>query len=321
MQETVVRPSNLLQPLFIHADDSAVPIGTMPGMSRLSVKATVDEVAELKSRGVKNVILFPKIDDSLKSNYADECWNPDGLVPTCVKAIKDAHPDVMVYTDIALDPYSSKGHDGVVDEASGRILNDETVAVLCAQALCHAKAGSDMVAPSDMMDGRIGAIRGALDSRGDANAETVGIMAYTAKFASAYYGPFRDALDSHPGFGDKKTYQQDPSNIRESLLETALDNDEGADILMVKPGLPYLDILSRMRDSTELPLAVYHVSGEYAMMKAAAEKGMVNEKNAVMETMKCFKRAGADLIATYYAKDVAKWIQEGAKSGDLEGCF
>lgn len=219
--------------------------------------------------------------------------------------IKSKFPDVIMCTDIALDPYSSMGHDGVVE--NGKILNDVTVMQLQKQAVMQARAGSDIVAPSDMMDGRVAAIRDALDSEGFTD---VSILAYTAKYASAYYGPFRDALDSHPGFGDKKTYQQDPANGREALVEAALDVAEGADMLMVKPGMPYLDIIYRLKTHTNLPIAAYHVSGEYAMLKAAAQKGWLDEKKVVLETMTCFKRAGTDVILTYYAKQAAKWLAE-----------
>ena len=217
--------------------------------------------------------------------------------------IKSKFPEVLVCTDIALDPYSSDGHDGIVQ--NGQIVNDLTIVQLQKQAICHARAGADMVAPSDMMDGRIGAIRDALDCEGMTD---VSIMAYTAKYASSYYGPFRDALDSHPGFGDKKTYQQDPGNGREALIEAGLDESEGADILLVKPGLPYLDIVRRLREFSALPVAAYQVSGEYSMIKAASKMGWIAEKAVVLETMTCFKRAGADIILTYFAKDCAKYL-------------
>ncbi|CEM00004.1 unnamed protein product [Vitrella brassicaformis CCMP3155] len=311
VQEAIVRPSNFIYPLFIHEGESDEAIASMPGCSRLSAGSVLKEVEDAMQYGVKTFILFPKIPDQLKSNYADECYNPEGLVPRTVRAIKDKFPEAMVCTDIALDPYSDQGHDGVVE--NGQILNDHTIAQLCKQAACQARAGSDVVAPSDMMDGRVGAIRDALDSEGHI---TTSIMAYTAKYASAFYGPFRDALDSHPGFGDKKTYQQDPANGREALIETALDVSEGADILMVKPGMPYLDVVLRLRAATDLPVAVYHVSGEYAMLRAASERGWLDEKKSVMEAMTCFKRAGADIILTYFAKNCAKWIAQ-----DGEPCY
>jgi len=221
--------------------------------------------------------------------------------------LKDALPDSIVCTDVALDPYSSKGHDGIVED--GKIVNDRTIEQLCKQSVMQAKAGSDIVAPSDMMDGRVGAIRDALDSEGFTE---VSILAYTAKYASAYYGPFRDALDSHPGFGDKKTYQQDPANGREALIEARLDEFEGADMLMVKPGLPYLDVICRLRQESSLPIAAYHVSGEYSMLKAAHERGWLDERKVALETLMCFKRAGADVILTYYAKQASKWLLEDA---------
>lgn len=219
--------------------------------------------------------------------------------------LKEALPESIVCTDVALDPYSSMGHDGIVED--GKILNDDTIEQLCKQVVCQARAGADIVAPSDMMDGRVGAIRDALDAEGFTD---VSILAYTAKYASAYYGPFRDALDSHPGFGDKKTYQQDPANGREAYIEAQLDELEGADILLVKPGLPYLDVILRLRQSTSLPVAAYHVSGEYSMLKAAAEKGWLNERDVALETLLSFRRAGADIILTYYAKQAAIWLQE-----------
>jgi porphobilinogen synthase len=240
----------------------------------------------------------------LKDNAGTESYNPEGLVPQAVRAIKQAIPNLLVFTDVALDPYSSAGHDGIVE--NGEILNDETVAVLVKQALCHAEAGADFVSPSDMMDGRVGAIRRALDTEGWIN---VGILAYSAKYASAYYGPFRDALDSAPQFGDKKTYQMDPANAQEALKEVALDIAEGADIVMVKPALAYMDIIQRIKQHTTLPVAAYNVSGEYAMVKAAAQQGWIDEQTVVMETLTSLKRAGADVILTYFAKDVATWLR------------
>ncbi len=255
--------------------------------------------------GVRAFVLFPKVPDNLKTNYAEEAYNPNGIVPRALAMIKSKYPDVIVATDVALDPYSSQGHDGVVKD--GKILNDITIEQLQKQAVMQARVGSDIVAPSDMMDGRVGAIRDALDAEGFTD---VSILAYTAKYASAFYGPFRDALDSHPGFGDKKTYQQDPANGREALIEAALDAAEGADMLMVKPGMPYLDIIHRLRTASQLPIAAYHVSGEYAMLKAAAQKGWLDEKKVALETMMCFKRAGCDIILTYYAKQVSQWLAE-----------
>lgn len=306
VRENMVTPKDFIYPLFIHEESSKQEISSMPNCFRHSMESMLEEVKEAMSYGVVCFVLFPKVPDNLKTNYAEEAYNPNGIVPRALALIKSKFPDAIVCTDVALDPYSSVGHDGVVDE--GKILNDVTIMQLQKQAVMQARAGSDVVAPSDMMDGRVGAIRDALDSEGFTD---VSILAYTAKYASAYYGPFRDALDSHPGFGDKKTYQQDPANGREALIEAALDVAEGADMLMVKPGMPYLDIIYRLRQATNLPIAAYHVSGEYAMLKAAAEKGWLNEKQAVMEAMTCFKRAGCDIILSYYAKDVAKWLAEG----------
>jgi porphobilinogen synthase len=280
-------------------------IASMPGCVRHSLQSMVAEAKESWNYGVRSFILFPKVPDELKTNRGEEAYNPDGIVPRAVRMLKEALPDSIVCTDIALDPYSSMGHDGIVED--GKILNDETIEQLCKQAICQAQAGSDIVAPSDMMDGRIGAIRDALDAAGFSD---VSILAYTAKYASAYYGPFRDALDSHPGFGDKKTYQQDPANGREAYLEAALDEMEGADMLLVKPGLPYLDVVHRLRETSRLPIAAYHVSGEYSMLKAAAERGWLDEKKVALETLTCFKRAGADVILTYYAKQASKWLSE-----------
>jgi len=305
VRENIVLPSNFIYPLFIHEEDENVAIPSMPGCERHSLDSMMKEVGEAYELGVKTFVLFPKVDDALKTNLGVEAYNPEGIVPRAVRMIKDAFPESIVCTDVALDPYSNQGHDGVVED--GKILNDVTINQLCKQAVCQAKAGADVVAPSDMMDGRVGAIRDALDAEGFTD---VSILSYTAKYASAYYGPFRDALDSHPGFGDKKTYQQDPANGEEALLEAALDSAEGADMLMVKPGMPYLDVIRRLKDNTNLPIAAYHVSGEYAMIKAACEKGWLNEKDVVLETLMCFKRAGADIILTYYAKQAAQWMKD-----------
>lgn len=305
VRENIVTPANFIYPLFIHEEDYNQEIPSMPGCERHSLPNMLKEVGESMEVGVKTFVLFPKVPDHLKTNLAAEAYNPDGIVHRAIRMIKEKYPDSIVCTDVALDPYSNQGHDGVVED--GKILNDVTINQLCKQAVSQARAGADVVAPSDMMDGRVGAIRDALDSEGFTN---VSILSYTAKYASAYYGPFRDALDSHPGFGDKKTYQQDPSNGREALIEAALDAAEGADMLMVKPGMPYLDIIRRLKDNTNLPVAAYHVSGEYAMIKAACEKGWLEEKDVVLETLTCFKRAGADIILTYYAKQAAQWMAE-----------
>ncbi|EEC50511.1 predicted protein [Phaeodactylum tricornutum CCAP 1055/1] len=305
VRECIVTPSNFIYPLFIHDEENNQAIASMPGCERHSLDSMLKEVGESFELGVKTFVLFPKVDDALKTNLGVEAYNPDGIVHRAIRMIKEKYPESIVCTDVALDPYSDQGHDGVVE--NGKILNDVTITQLCKQAVSQARAGADIVAPSDMMDGRVKAIRDALDSEGFTD---VSILSYTAKYASAYYGPFRDALDSHPGFGDKKTYQQDPANGREALVEAALDAAEGADMLMVKPGMPYLDVIRRLKDNSDLPIAAYHVSGEYAMIKAACERGWLNEKDVVLETLTCFKRAGADIILTYYAKQAAKWIQE-----------
>ena len=310
VRETRLAAEDLILPLFFHEDGVDVEIASMPGCVRWSVKGLVAEVESAWAAGICAVVLFPKIEEGLKSSDAMECANPDGLVPRVIRAIKSACPGMCVITDVALDPYNSDGHDGIVvregDEL--KILNDETVEVLCRQALCHAEAGADIVAPSDMMDGRIGAIRMALDEAGF--AET-GIMAYTAKYASAFYGPFRGALDSAPKEGDKKTYQMDPGNVREAVRELLMDEEEGADVVMVKPAGPYLDVIARLRDDTTLPLAAYQVSGEYLMIKAACAGGWLDERAVVMESLLGIKRAGADMILTYFAKDAAGWLAKG----------
>ncbi len=315
MRETILTPANLLLPLFIHEGEADVPIPSMPGVSRLGWRTgLLAAVDAARAQGVNSVVLFPKTPDALKTRTGEEAFNPDGLVQRAIRLLKAAHPDLEVYTDVALDPYNSDGHDGIVRD-DGVILNDETVEFLCRQAVSQADAGADCVSPSDMMDGRVGAIRAALDAAGHTH---VGIMSYTAKYASAFYGPFRDALASAPRASEggrvippnKATYQQDPANWRESLREAAADEAEGADVLMVKPGLPYLDVIRLLRDSTSLPIAAYHVSGEYAMLKAAAERGWLDERAAVLEALLCLKRAGADIILTYYATQAATWLNE-----------
>ncbi len=301
VQETVLTVNDLIYPVFVmEGENTKQEVTSMPGSFRYTLDLLLEELKTASELGIKAIALFPLVAEELKDNAGTESYNPDGLVPRAIKAIKAAVPDMLVITDIALDPYSSEGHDGIVED--GQILNDETVAVLVKQALSHAEAGADIVAPSDMMDGRIGAIRQGLDAEGWIN---VGILAYSAKYASAYYGPFRDALDSAPKFGDKKTYQMDPANSDEALTEVELDIAEGADMVMVKPALAYMDIIYRVKQHTNLPVAAYNVSGEYAMIKAAAQKGWIDEKKIVMETLTSLKRAGADLILTYFAKDVA----------------
>ncbi len=311
VRENRVLVEDLILPVFFHEDAADVEIASMPGCTRWSMAGLLKEVKSAYEMGIRAVVLFPKIDDALKSPDAAECANDAGLVPKAIRAIKEACPGICVITDVALDPYNSDGHDGlVVRDKNGelKILNDETVEVLCRQAICHARAGADIVAPSDMMDGRIGAIREALD---DAGFTETGILAYTAKYASAFYGPFRGALDSAPKEGDKKTYQMDPGNVREAIRELLMDEEEGADMVMVKPAGPYLDVIARVRDETTLPVAAYQVSGEYLMIKSACAGGWLDEKTVVMESLLGIKRAGADMILTYFAKDAAKWIREG----------
>lgn len=300
--ETILTPNDFIVPLFIDEGTGVkTAIASMPGYFRRSLDGTVAEVKELWGLGIKCVLLFVKSKDELKDNTGKEAWNPDGLMQRSIMAIKGAIPEIVVMTDVALDPYSSYGHDGIVE--NGEIVNDPTVEALIRMSLSHAAAGADLVAPSDMMDGRIGAIRQAFENNGYTRT---GIMAYSAKYASCFYGPFRDALDSAPGFGDKKTYQMDPANRLEAIKETLMDVEEGADIVMVKPALPYLDIIREVKDAVEVPVSAYNISGEYAMIKAAAKMGWINEEKAIIETLTSIKRAGADLIATYFAKDAAK---------------
>lgn len=302
--ETRLTPNDFIVPLFIdEGENLETEIASMPGYYRRSIDLTLKEVKELWSMGIKSVLLFIKCKDEWKDNTGKEAWNENGLMQRSIKAIKDLVPGMYVMTDVALDPYSSYGHDGIVE--NGEIVNDPTVEALVRMSISHAAAGADMVAPSDMMDGRIGAIRQGLEKN---NYTNVGIMAYSAKYASCFYGPFRDALDSAPGFGDKKTYQMDPANRTEAVKEALMDVEEGADIVMVKPGLPYLDIVREVKNAVHVPVSVYNISGEYAMIKAAAKMGWLNEEQAIMETLTSIKRAGADLIATYFAKDAARLI-------------
>jgi len=303
--ETILRPSDFIAPLFIvEGENVKEEISSMPGYFRHSLDLTVKEVKELWSMGIKSVLLFIKCPDELKDNEGTEAVNPDGLMQRGIKAIKNAIPEMIVMTDVALDPYSTYGHDGIVKGTE--IVNDATVEVLSRMSLSHAEAGADFVAPSDMMDGRILSIRTILEQN---NFTKVGIMAYSAKYASCFYGPFRDALDSAPGFGDKKTYQMDYANSRESIRETLMDIEEGADIVMVKPALAYLDIIRTIKDRVTVPVSAYHVSGEYAMVKAAAKMGWLDEDKAILEIMTSIKRAGADLTATYFAKDAVRLLQ------------
>ncbi|AXT51853.1 porphobilinogen synthase [Aquimarina sp. BL5] len=304
VREHTITPNDFLVPLFvIEGNNIKQEIASMPGYYRYSLDLLKDEVKELWMMGLKAVLLFVKVPDNLKDNKGTEALNPDGLMQRAIKTVKNVAPEMLVMTDVALDPYSSYGHDGIVED--GYIVNDPTCEVLAKMSLSHAKAGADFVAPSDMMDGRILAIRELLETE---NYKNTGIMSYSAKYASAFYGPFRDALDSAPGFGDKKTYQMDFANRDEAVKETLNDIEEGADIVMVKPGLAYLDILRDIREAVDVPVAVYQVSGEYAMLKAAAEKGWLDHDTIMMEQLIAFKRAGAHIIASYFAKDVVKLL-------------
>ena len=304
--ETVLQPADFIAPLFIdEGKNIAFEIPSMPGYYRRSIDGTLKEVKELWSMGIKAVLLFVKAAEDTKDNTGKESWNPDGLMQRAIKAIKDAVPEMIIMTDVALDPYSTYGHDGIVIE--GEIVNDPTVEALVKMSLSHATAGVDIIAPSDMMDGRIGAIREALEQN---NFTKTGIMAYSAKYASCFYGPFRDALDSAPGFGDKKTYQMDYANRIEAIKETLMDIEEGADIVMIKPAMAYLDIIREVKNAVDVPVSAYHVSGEYAMIKAAAKMGWLQEDKAILESLTSIKRAGADLIATYFAKDAVKLLSK-----------
>ena len=304
VRETALSPADFIVPLFIiEGEQQQSEISSMPGYYRRSIDLTVNEVKELWQMGLKAVLLFVKSADALKDNKGTEALNPNGLMQRSIRAIKDAVPEMVVMTDVALDPYSSYGHDGIVE--NGQIVNDPTVEVLAKMSVSHAVAGADFVAPSDMMDGRIGAIRHALEEAGHTNT---GIMAYSAKYASCFYGPFRDALDSAPGFGDKKTYQMDPANRIEAIREVIMDVEEGADIVMVKPALSYLDIIREVKNTVDVPVSCYNISGEYAMIKAAAQMGWIDENKAIIETLTSMKRAGADMIATYFAKQAVELI-------------
>ena len=302
--ETIISPADFIAPIFIE-DGKAIKleISSMPGYFRYSLDTVLQEVKELYGLGIRSVLLFVKAADALKDNTGKEAWNADGLMQKAIAAIKQAVPDMYIMTDVALDPYSIHGHDGIVED--GQIVNDPTVNALVKMAISHAAAGADMVAPSDMMDGRIAAIRKGLEEN---NFVNTGIMSYSAKYASCFYGPFRDALDSAPGFGDKKTYQMNFANRKEAMKETLQDIHEGADIVMVKPGLSYLDIVRDVANEVNVPVSVYNVSGEYAMIKAAAANGWIQEDAAILETLTSMKRAGAALIATYFAKQACKLI-------------
>lgn len=306
VRESHLSVNDFIVPLFVtEGSNIKEEISSMPNYFRLSLDNLEKEVKELWNLGLKSVLLFVKVPDNLKDNAGTEALNPDGLMQRAIKAVKNAVPEMVVMTDVALDPYSSFGHDGIVE--NGEIINDKTVEVLAKMSLSHAQAGADFVAPSDMMDGRIKAIRAILEAN---NFPNVGIMSYSAKYASAFYGPFRDALDSAPGFGDKKTYQMDYANRTEAIKETLTDVEEGADIVMVKPGLPYLDIVREVKNAVRIPVSVYQVSGEYAMIKAAAEKGWLDHDAVMVEQLMAFKRAGADLIASYFAKEYALLVNK-----------
>jgi porphobilinogen synthase len=308
MRENSVTPSDLIYPVFVlEGKNKEEAVASMPGVKRQTLDKLLLQAAECVKLGIPMLALFPVIDASLKTEDAREALNPDGLVPRVVAELKKHFPELGVMTDIALDPYTSHGQDGLID-ATGYVMNDETVAVLAQQAQVHALAGADVVAPSDMMDGRIAAVRAALDLKGCIHTR---IMAYSAKYASSFYGPFRDAVGSSANLGksNKNTYQMDPANSDEALWEVGLDLEEGADMVMVKPGMPYLDIVRRIKDEFKAPTFVYQVSGEYAMLKAAAQNGWLNEEACVLESLLAFKRAGADGILTYFALDAARWLK------------
>ena len=304
VKETVLTTDDFIMPIFIaEGENVKEEISSMPGIFRRSLDLTVKEVKELWSLGVKAINIYVKISENLKDNTGKEAWNKNGLMQNSIRAIKDAIPEMVIMPDVALDPYSIYGNDGIVED--GKIVNDATVDALVKMSLSHAEAGADFIAPSDMMDGRVAAIREALEENG---FHEVGIMSYAAKYASSYYGPFRDALNSAPGFGDKKTYQMDYANSKEAINEALRDIEEGADIIMVKPGLPYLDIVSKLSQIVDVPISVFQVSGEYAMIKAAAKNGWLDNDKIIIESLTCIKRAGASLISTYFAKEAAKLL-------------
>ena len=308
MRENVLTTNDLIYPVFVLDGESRTEdVKSMPGVQRQSIDVLLKTAGECVKLGIPALALFPVVNQQFKSLDALEAFNDEGLVPRSIKALKKAYPELGIITDVALDPYTTHGQDGLIDSA-GYVMNDETVAVLVKQALCHAKAGADIVAPSDMMDGRIGAIRDALEENGYIHTK---ILAYSAKYASAFYGPFRDAVGSagNLGTGNKYTYQMDPANSDEAMGEVALDISEGADMVMVKPGMPYLDIVRRVKDEFGVPTFAYQVSGEYAMLKAAAQNGWLDEKACVLESLLAFKRAGADGVLTYFAMDVARWLK------------
>lgn len=309
MRENALSVNDLIYPVFVlEGQAQREEVASMPGVERLSIDELMKDAKEIVSLGIPAIAIFPVTPDEAKSLDAAESYNPDGLAQRAIRALKEMYPELGVITDVALDPFTTHGQDGLIDE-SGYVMNDETVEVLVKQALSHAKAGADVVAPSDMMDGRIGQIRDALEAEGHIHTR---ILAYSAKYASSFYGPFRDAVGSSANLGksDKNSYQMDPANSDEALWEVSLDLDEGADMVMIKPGMPYLDIVRRVKDEFGAPTYVYQVSGEYAMLKAAAQNGWLDEKAVVMESLLAFKRAGADGILTYFAKSAAKWLKE-----------
>jgi porphobilinogen synthase len=309
VRENSLSASDLIYPLFIvEGKNKKEKIDSMPGIERLSIDQLLIEAKEIVNLKIPAIALFPVISSKKKSLEAEESYNPDGLIQRAVRELKRSFPELAVITDVALDPFTSHGQDGLIDN-NGYVMNDETIEVLIKQAISHAQAGADIVAPSDMMDGRIGKIRKALEESGFKNTN---ILSYAAKYASSFYGPFRDAVGSSGNLGksDKKIYQMDPGNANEAIREVELDINEGADMVMIKPGLPYLDIVSSVKQTFGVPTFAYHVSGEYAMLKAASQKNWIDEKSTVLETLLCFKRAGADAILTYYAKDAAKWIKD-----------
>jgi len=304
VRETELSPKDFVYPIFVTAgEDVRNPISSMPGIFQLSIEHAVEEVTEAYSLGIPGVLLFGIPEE--KDEAATAAYDPEGVVQLATRAIKDALPEVLVTTDVCLCEYMSHGHCGIVDKERGEILNDESLELLARTAVSQAEAGADIVAPSDMMDGRVAALRAELDREG---FENVPIMAYSAKYASAFYGPFREAAESVPQFGDRRGYQMDPANAREALREVVLDAEEGADIVMVKPALPYLDVIRRVREATNLPVAAYNVSGEYSMLKAAAQNGWLDEERAVLEALTGIKRAGAEIIISYHAPEVARWL-------------
>jgi porphobilinogen synthase len=305
VRETELSPAHLIQPLFVVAGEGIrEPVESMPGIERFSISNLVEEAAAVAAAGVGAVMVFGI--PAAKDEFGTGAYDDEGIVQMAVRALKDAHPDLTVITDVCLCEYTSHGHCGVVREGEREVDNDLSVELLAKTAVSHAEAGADAVAPSDMMDGRIGSIRYQLDEEGHSG---VPIVAYSAKYASAFYGPFRDAAESTPGFGDRRGYQMDPANAAEAVREAELDLEEGADMLMVKPAIPYLDVVRQVRDATGAPLAAYHVSGEYSMLKAAAANGWLDERDAVVETLTSIRRAGADAIVTYYAKEAAPWLR------------